>query len=135
MKTRLIESVDVSNVSKTKITELMLLLDGPTVTPSEAGPIAKLWSLVSSDMTHRVPRVRAWCVVKHYGNGWPKTVWVACTTRGQAEVLAPRVGAFFERIEGTSPGDYFAVEEAEARVYQLLLPSVTADDYVMSLRR
>lgn len=87
-----------------------------------------------------LPKVRAWCVMKHYGTreSAPASrpiVWCGCKTREQAEAFAAAIQAHYN---ADSPGgDYwgnrFLVEHGEASVQDLIDPACTPEHYVRGL--
>lgn len=93
---------------------------------------------------HRyLPEVECWCVVKHYAghvadvDPWEPRVWVGCSSREQAEELAPAIERHYARQDKESGVlsriDRFKVERRGCSVSQILHPSVDAKTYLERL--
>lgn len=93
------------------------------------------------DEIHRaIPHVEGWCVVKVYkhkgasGSSWRPRVWIACTTREQAEEFAPAIERHYaNRYSNTSNPDRFVVAWGAADATDFVRPGMTADEYVRRL--
>lgn len=79
-----------------------------------------------------VPKVKAWCVVKHYGdpkweNEFPgPAVWSAHFTEADAEayaeVIRAKYNAYGEQLDGGYRQNWFTVERTWARAHEFKTP-------------
>lgn len=94
---------------------------------------------VLAGLRRNLPKVRAWCVMKHYSDHDPKSgtwkpiVWCACKTREHAEAIAKATQAHYDARQLGGCPDKFVVERGEAHVSQLIAPECTPEYYVAGL--
>jgi len=89
-----------------------------------------------------MPKVKAWCVVKHYRDHDPETgqwspaVWVGFTNQAQAEQFAPVIQAHYDAAApgGKGWGDKFLVEFTECAIQRVVQPWLAPREYVRRLR-
>jgi hypothetical protein len=95
--------------------------------------VAAAWSLLRN-LTDALPKIVTWCVVKHYANhdpadnSWKPAVWVGCTTKAQAEELAPAIQKHYSKKYDY--GDRFVVEQRGCHVRDILNPCMTVEQYI-----
>ena len=83
-----------------------------------------------------LPLVTCWCVVKHYSDGFARPIiWLGCTTRDQAETMAPMLAEYFNSRHPHSKPDRYEVERRTCEISEVIDPSFTAEEYNQLLER
>jgi hypothetical protein len=87
------------------------------------------------ELPNIMPMVRCWAVVKVYGDPtWKDAVWYGCTTKEQAEAMAPAIEEHYAKKRPYPSRDKFVVRKNyPVRVIDLLAPETTPEQVVRSL--
>ncbi len=94
---------------------------------------------ILDDIDRAIPQIEGWCVLKVYAErggtlGFDRPrVWIAATTREQAEEFAPAIEKHFASKYGSTNPDRFVVAWAAADASAFVRPGLTATEYVKGL--
>lgn len=119
------------------------VVEAQVVNESAVTDLVRAWNLLDH-VTDALPDVNLWCVVKHYRahlaetGSWRPAVWVACTTKAQADEFATAIHEHYVQENawrGSDAHDTFVSERADARVSQIVDPNLSAEAYVAGLMR
>lgn len=118
-----------------KLSAALAAIDGlPETTAVAEGHMARIVDAYRSldTIARYLPKVEAWCVVKHYNDiDWKPAVWCGCTTREQAETLAMAIAAHYGKRKHFA--DSFVVERAACLVTEIVNHEISVQEYVASL--
>jgi hypothetical protein len=133
---------DASNMRAEGREELASLLrEAATVVEQSSDPteLADVYCFLA-DAHRTLPKVQAWCVVKHYAPSllpdahvWKPAVWTAHLSKEQAEEFAVAIAAHYRKKYPHHRPDEFLVEQRVAGVSNFIHPDCTVERYMRGL--
>jgi hypothetical protein len=98
--------------------------------------MAELGALLD-DIDRCIPKIEAWCVVKHYNSPeWKPALWCAFHTKERAEAFAPVIAEAYRAVgKPWWEPERWLVERKPARLSDFIAASVTPEEYADEIKR